>query len=181
MFQFVSSPAGWDNDKKINILYENMQSMKPEDDYSDVILRPPTRKTAPNREAEVHAEDEQTFLSRLLLQLQQQQPQPPVGGAGAGLGVGVNGAAVNSASPLTMAAANANAMSPSNTPIRGTGVAGLQKPVDRRTSSSTIPNQVGSPNKVFMCMLTWPLCFFLVLFFPATSFISGLFFHRFML
>lgn len=34
-------PAGWDNEKKIAILYENMHTMTPEDYYTDVIVRPP--------------------------------------------------------------------------------------------------------------------------------------------
>jgi len=128
----VFIPAGWDNDKKINILNENMQSMKPEDDFSDVITRPTIRKIAP-REAEIHAEEEQTFLSRLLQQLQQQQPT--TGGA-------INGA-VSTSSPVGVSASTNPATA---TPIRG--VVGVQKPVDRRSSSSAIPNQVGSPKKM---------------------------------
>jgi len=122
----VFVPAGWDNDKKINILYENMQSVKPDDDYSDVITRPTLRKMVP-REAETHAEEEQIFLSRLLQQLQLQHPQ--IGG--------VNGAMTGSPAPTGVAVSNSN----SGTPIRGVGV-GVQKPVDRRSSSSTIPNQM---------------------------------------
>ncbi len=38
------SPCGWDNEKKISILYENMTSMKPEDLYEDVIVKPVVRK-----------------------------------------------------------------------------------------------------------------------------------------
>ena len=111
-----------------------MQSMKPEDDFSDVITRPTIRKIAP-REAEVHAEEEQTFLSRLLQQLQQQQPT--TGGA-------INGA-VSTSSPVGVSASTNPATA---TPIRG--VVGVQKPVDRRSSSSAIPNQVGSPKKVLV-------------------------------
>ena len=40
------SPCGWDNEKKISILYENMTSMKPEDLYEDVIVKPVVRKVA---------------------------------------------------------------------------------------------------------------------------------------
>ncbi|XP_055711649.1 cytoplasmic dynein 1 light intermediate chain 1 [Phlebotomus papatasi] len=67
----VLIPAGWDNMKKISILYENMQTCKPDDYYTDIVVPPPQRKTATNRETEVHPEDEQTFLARqqqLLLQ-----------------------------------------------------------------------------------------------------------------
>lgn len=39
-----SRPAGWDNMKKISILYENMHSCKAEDYYLDIILAPPSRK-----------------------------------------------------------------------------------------------------------------------------------------
>lgn len=37
---FNYSPAGWDNLKKISILHENLQSMKPDDYYRDVIAQP---------------------------------------------------------------------------------------------------------------------------------------------
>jgi dynein light intermediate chain 1 len=66
-------PSGWDNQKKINILYENMHSCKPEDDFNEIIAQPPSRKAVSNRETEVHTEDEQSFLSRQLQQLQQGQ------------------------------------------------------------------------------------------------------------
>ena len=39
-----SRPAGWDNEKKISILYENLNTMKPDDCYEDVIVKPITRK-----------------------------------------------------------------------------------------------------------------------------------------
>lgn len=66
----VLIPAGWDNMKKINILYENMQSCKPDDDYNDIIAQPPSRKTVSNREIEVQTEEEQAFLTRQLQLLQ---------------------------------------------------------------------------------------------------------------
>jgi hypothetical protein len=46
--QFIlsCSPSGWDNMKKISILYENMQSMKPDDYYRDVIVQPAIRKVS---------------------------------------------------------------------------------------------------------------------------------------
>jgi hypothetical protein len=40
------SPSGWDNMKKISILYENLQSMKPDDYYRDVIVQPVLRKVS---------------------------------------------------------------------------------------------------------------------------------------
>ena len=38
----VFIPAGWDNDKKISILYENLHSVRPDQYYTDVIARPMT-------------------------------------------------------------------------------------------------------------------------------------------
>lgn len=46
IFPPIFRPAGWDNMKKINILYENMQSCKPDDYYNDIIAQPPSRKVA---------------------------------------------------------------------------------------------------------------------------------------
>ncbi|CAG0921423.1 unnamed protein product [Notodromas monacha] len=58
-------PSGWDNMKKIAILYENMQAMNPEDYYTDVIAKPATRKIGGSqRDVEVSAEDDQGFLSK---------------------------------------------------------------------------------------------------------------------
>ncbi|XP_050689112.1 cytoplasmic dynein 1 light intermediate chain 2-like isoform X3 [Eriocheir sinensis] len=78
----VFIPAGWDNEKKIAILYENMHTMTPEDYYTDVIVRPPVVRKAVAREVEVQAEDEQAFLARHLSQLQaggSGAPHPPQG------------------------------------------------------------------------------------------------------
>uniref|UniRef100_A0A336M2P4 Dynein light intermediate chain n=1 Tax=Culicoides sonorensis TaxID=179676 RepID=A0A336M2P4_CULSO len=75
----VLIPAGWDNMKKISILYENMQSCKPEDPYSEIIATPPSRKTVSNREIEVQTEDEQAFLAKQQ-QILQQQGQTPIRG-----------------------------------------------------------------------------------------------------
>ncbi|KAK9869354.1 hypothetical protein WA026_003111 [Henosepilachna vigintioctopunctata] len=60
----VFIPAGWDNMKKISILYENMHSCKPDDYYRDIIVQPVTRKTI-SRETEILAEDEQVFLVKM--------------------------------------------------------------------------------------------------------------------
>lgn len=43
---FVFRPAGWDNMKKISILYENMHSCKPDDYYRQVIAQPATRRVS---------------------------------------------------------------------------------------------------------------------------------------
>lgn len=55
-----------------------MHACRAEDEYSDIIAQPPSRKTVSNRENEVVAEDEQAFLSRQqqLLQQGQQGGQP---------------------------------------------------------------------------------------------------------
>ncbi|KAK2723032.1 cytoplasmic dynein 1 light intermediate chain 2-like [Artemia franciscana] len=77
----VFIPSGWDNEKKIAILHENMVSVKPSDYYTDVITKPAVRKAAP-REAEIQAEEEQKFLQRQLNILSQganNQNQSPIG------------------------------------------------------------------------------------------------------
>ncbi|XP_046578274.1 LOW QUALITY PROTEIN: cytoplasmic dynein 1 light intermediate chain 2-like [Haliotis rubra] len=78
----VFVPSGWDNEKKISILYENMSSMKPEDAFDDVIAKPITRKPV-QRDAEVTAEDEQVFLMKQQTQLSK-QPQPGTQGPAEG-------------------------------------------------------------------------------------------------
>ncbi|XP_056648252.1 cytoplasmic dynein 1 light intermediate chain 2 [Diorhabda sublineata] len=85
----VFIPAGWDNMKKICILYENMHSCTPENYYRDVIVQPVTRK-AINRETEIIAEDEQAFLTRQQqisfgggapsIRLGESPARPPIGG-----------------------------------------------------------------------------------------------------
>ncbi|BES88603.1 dynein light intermediate chain [Nesidiocoris tenuis] len=65
-------PSGWDSTKKISIVCENLQSMKPDDYYRDIIAPPPSRKSiGGSREVEIVAEDEQVFLARMLSLLQQ--------------------------------------------------------------------------------------------------------------
>ena len=61
---YLFSPAGWDNEKKVAILYENMHSIRPDQYYTDVIAKPIVRKSTNNRDIEVTAEDEQGFLLR---------------------------------------------------------------------------------------------------------------------
>ncbi|CAL1532757.1 unnamed protein product [Lymnaea stagnalis] len=70
----VFVPSGWDNEKKISILYENMTSMKPDDPFEDVINKPSTRKVV-QRDAEITAEDEQVFLMKQQTQISK-QPVP---------------------------------------------------------------------------------------------------------
>jgi dynein light intermediate chain 1 len=69
----VFIPTGWDNEKKIAILYENIQSVSPDDNYNDVIIRPVSSKPL-QKEAEITAEDDQVFLLKMQSQLNQQVP-----------------------------------------------------------------------------------------------------------
>lgn len=41
---FSASPSGWDNEKKIAILHENFQTVKTDDGFEDVVVKPPVRK-----------------------------------------------------------------------------------------------------------------------------------------
>ncbi|GLD75294.1 cytoplasmic dynein 1 light intermediate chain 1-like isoform X2 [Lates japonicus] len=56
----VFIPSGWDNEKKIAILHENFQTVKADDSFEDVIVKPPVRKIV--HEKEIQAEDDQVFL-----------------------------------------------------------------------------------------------------------------------
>jgi len=69
----VFIPSGWDNDKKISILYENIQSVSPEDEYTDVIVKP-AQMNCIGSENEVAAEDDQVFLTKMQAQLNQSIP-----------------------------------------------------------------------------------------------------------
>lgn len=69
----VFIPSGWDNDKKISILYENIQSVSPDDDYSSVIVKP-AQMNPIGSESEVTAEDDQVFLTKMQGQLNQTIP-----------------------------------------------------------------------------------------------------------
>uniref|UniRef100_A0A6Q2ZH84 Dynein light intermediate chain n=1 Tax=Esox lucius TaxID=8010 RepID=A0A6Q2ZH84_ESOLU len=66
-------PSGWDNEKKISILHENLQTLKPDDNFEEVIAKPPVRKFV--HEKEIQAEDDQVFL----LKLQSSSIRPPSG------------------------------------------------------------------------------------------------------
>ncbi|KAI3358042.1 hypothetical protein L3Q82_003060 [Scortum barcoo] len=59
----VFIPSGWDNEKKIAILHENFQTVKADDSFEDVIVKPPVRKIV--HEKEIQAEDDQVFLVKL--------------------------------------------------------------------------------------------------------------------
>lgn len=75
----VFIPSGWDNDKKIEILYENIQniqSFKPDDNYNDVIKKPLSRKVN-QKENEINCEDDQIFLLKIQSMLNQNVPSTP--------------------------------------------------------------------------------------------------------
>uniref|UniRef100_A0A8C6LP27 Dynein light intermediate chain n=1 Tax=Nothobranchius furzeri TaxID=105023 RepID=A0A8C6LP27_NOTFU len=46
----VFIPSGWDNEKKIGILHENLTTVRPDDPFEDFITKPPVRKS-PGRTA----------------------------------------------------------------------------------------------------------------------------------
>lgn len=68
----VFIPSGWDNEKKVSILYENFQSLKREDKFEEVIIQPPVRKFV--HEKELGVEDDQVFLLKLQTLLSKQPP-----------------------------------------------------------------------------------------------------------
>ncbi|XP_019721639.1 cytoplasmic dynein 1 light intermediate chain 1 isoform X1 [Hippocampus comes] len=72
----VFIPSGWDNEKKIAILHENFQTIKTDDRFEDVIVKPPVRKIV--HEKEIQAEDDQVFLVKLQ-SLLSKQPAVTVG------------------------------------------------------------------------------------------------------
>ncbi|XP_062343283.1 cytoplasmic dynein 1 light intermediate chain 1 isoform X2 [Osmerus eperlanus] len=68
----VFIPSGWDNEKKIAILHENFQTLKADDNFEEVIVKPPVRKFV--HEKEIQAEDDQVFLVKLQSLLAKQPP-----------------------------------------------------------------------------------------------------------
>lgn len=72
----VFIPAGWDNDKKIEILYENIQSFKPDDNYNEVIKKPLSRKVN-QKVNEINCEEDQIFLLKIQSMLSQNVPSTP--------------------------------------------------------------------------------------------------------
>uniref|UniRef100_A0A8C8C7N0 Dynein light intermediate chain n=1 Tax=Oncorhynchus tshawytscha TaxID=74940 RepID=A0A8C8C7N0_ONCTS len=45
----VFIPSGWDNENKISILHENFQTLKLDDIFEEVIVKPPVRKSSSSR------------------------------------------------------------------------------------------------------------------------------------
>ncbi|KAK5874105.1 hypothetical protein PBY51_019080 [Eleginops maclovinus] len=74
----VFIPCGWDNEKKIAILHENLSTVRPEDPFEDFITKPPVRKLVHDKE--INAEDEQVFLMKQQ-SLLAKQPATPTRGA----------------------------------------------------------------------------------------------------
>ncbi|KAG9341359.1 hypothetical protein JZ751_019465 [Albula glossodonta] len=70
----VFIPSGWDNEKKIAILHENLLTVKAEDAFEDFITKPPVRKLVHDKE--VNAEDEQVFLMKQQSLLAKQPATP---------------------------------------------------------------------------------------------------------
>uniref|UniRef100_A0A8C8CDN4 Dynein light intermediate chain n=1 Tax=Oncorhynchus tshawytscha TaxID=74940 RepID=A0A8C8CDN4_ONCTS len=68
----VFIPSGWDNENKISILHENFQTLKLDDIFEEVIVKPPVRKFV--HEKEIQAEDDQVFLLKLQSLLSKQPP-----------------------------------------------------------------------------------------------------------
>uniref|UniRef100_A0A8C9XSE0 Dynein light intermediate chain n=1 Tax=Sander lucioperca TaxID=283035 RepID=A0A8C9XSE0_SANLU len=65
----VFIPSGWDNEKKIGILHENLTTVRPEDPFEDFITKPPVRKLVHDKE--INAEDEQVFLMKQQVRISQ--------------------------------------------------------------------------------------------------------------
>ena len=66
-------PCGWDNEKKISILYENIQTVSPDDTFDKVISKP-DQMSLTGQEVEVTAEEDQNFLAKMQSQLTQNIP-----------------------------------------------------------------------------------------------------------
>uniref|UniRef100_A0A7N6BR13 Dynein light intermediate chain n=1 Tax=Anabas testudineus TaxID=64144 RepID=A0A7N6BR13_ANATE len=73
----VFIPSGWDNEKKIGILHENLTTVRPEDPFEDFITKPPVRKLVHDKE--INAEDEQVFLMKQQSLLSKQPATPTRG------------------------------------------------------------------------------------------------------
>lgn len=68
-------PIGWDNEKKISILYDNIRSANPDDDYNNFIIERVNPGPA-QRDVEIEAESDQEFLLRMQYDLGKQVQAP---------------------------------------------------------------------------------------------------------
>ena len=59
------SPSGWDNESKVNILLENLTTIKAESTFSDIIAKPNVRKPLQRDVEPISATDDQEFLFKL--------------------------------------------------------------------------------------------------------------------
>ena len=66
-------PSGWDSEKKISILYDNIQSVSPDHPFAEVIVKP-SAHNASVKDTHVSADDDQTFLTKMQAQLNQSIP-----------------------------------------------------------------------------------------------------------
>ncbi|UXI18744.1 hypothetical protein NH340_JMT04687 [Sarcoptes scabiei] len=107
----VFIPAGWDSEKKISILHDNIQTFSIDSPYNDVIMCPPFVNTVV-KEPESIAEDDQVFLMKLRTQIQQPSS--------------------NANTPLRGVSGQS---STGNTPIGGSSVSSIVK-TDRRQSQN---------------------------------------------
>lgn len=57
-------PAGWDNEKKISILYDNIRSADPDDDYN-LFISERVNPSQAQKDVEIEAESDQDLLLRL--------------------------------------------------------------------------------------------------------------------
>lgn len=123
----VFIPTGWDSETKISILYPNMTTVKPEDSFDEVIVRPvPVRKPIPT-DPEVIVEDEQTFLLRQQQLLTKALPSSP--------GVRVDGARVSSASGVPKSLDRRSLGSP-QVSVAGSGSPASMKKLDASSTPS---------------------------------------------
>ncbi|CAD5117211.1 DgyrCDS6007 [Dimorphilus gyrociliatus] len=141
----VFIPSGWDNEKKISILYENMTSMQPSDNFEDVIAKPIVRKPT-QRENEVAAEDEQTFLMRQQTQI----TKPATPGREAPIRSGLKNSPASRQSPSSSAGPKKDALKGAQ-PDTGNGVLAsffnslLSKNPSQQRSGSVTKGSTSSP------------------------------------
>ncbi|GAU97915.1 hypothetical protein RvY_09135 [Ramazzottius varieornatus] len=67
-------PIGWDNEKKISILNDNLGDIKASQPYDAVVTAPPPLLKQNNAGPTLHAEDDQDFVKRIQQMLQQPIP-----------------------------------------------------------------------------------------------------------
>lgn len=72
----VFIPAGWDSDKKINILSEHMKTIDPDAPF-DKVIQPPASANGTTEAKEITANDDQIFLQQLQVMLQRTPSKTP--------------------------------------------------------------------------------------------------------